>query len=78
MYLTEFHDTALPKRVFTLTNCVAGAIESFGANRETVQLGIYRTKRVRKCDNYRVRLPDGQSLPETGEESPVSTGQRAG
>jgi hypothetical protein len=24
------------------------------------------------------KLPDGQSLLETGEESPVSTGQRAG
>jgi len=36
---------------------------------------------MRKCDNNRVKLPDGQSPPGVRvpvEESPVSTGQRAG
>ena len=45
-------------------------------------VGSLRQAAPIKCDNNHVRLPDGQSLPGRplgpGEESPVSTGQRAG
>ena len=80
--LKVVHDS-LPDGLLVLGAVIAaGQAEGQNESGDNAHLSIIPVREARygppKCNNEEVRLPDGQSLPATGEESPVSTGRRAG